>query len=798
MARKRSKIFEVKYFGFVIGLLIFGLILLVDNTTVVFDRLDLKMVDVHFQLKNVFRGETIQEGVTRVERNPKISPDILIVGIENSTLSRFGRWPFDRYRWADFLDSLSRISDDTQRERSVVLDAFFNEPSNEAHNDALLETAIERHGRTFVETILTLNPAPANAEQEFFERHDALYRSAGEITNVTGNWQELPLNLGVDPPLKPFARAAHGYGHANFDDDFDEVYRHQALVGKTSRIVETLALRELTPDYTIDEGDFERLAWFDRDGFQHNVPYPLTEENLVTLREAMEARAPAQAIDTDNDGEADDSVYLVRRFKDDFVPAITLALALDYLNVALDEMEVVIGSHILLPTPESYNPETGEWEPYRIMARPATYDDDGNVVTEAVYRDVPEIRIPIDDHARMLINYMGVRSSAARDGHQTFPVRPFAGYAARVPGPDPSTWPPTKALANKIVMVGAFAAGIVDDEKPTPYGLMYGIEMFANSLNTIIMDNFLHEVPTWVNLLVLAALVLLVSFLTARVGTLWSVAVTVLAVIALFFTATILFDAESLMLDFAAPAIAVGMAFIAVVVYRVMTEERDKRRIRDMFGRYVSPTVVDQILDNPPELGGVDKELTVFFSDIRGFTTLSESMTPQELVNHLNVYLTEMTDIIMEYRGTLDKYVGDAIMCFWGAPAPESDHAYLACECSLKQMEALHRLNEQWPEQKRINIGIGLNSGIMTVGNMGSMGRMSYTLTGDNVNVGARLEGTNKMYGTNIIISEHTYGLVKDRIVARELDNIRVKGKNRPVVIYELIDILDGQNGSET
>ncbi len=798
MAKKRSKIFEVKYFGFIIGLLIFGLVLLVDNTTVVFDRLEMKMVDTHFRLKNVFRGETIQEGVTRVERNPKISPDILIVGIENSTLSRFGRWPFDRYRWADLLDSLARIGDQTQRERSVVLDAFFNEPSNEAHNDALLESAIERHGRTFVETILTLNPAPVNAEQEFYERHDALYESAGEITNVTGDWQHLPLHLGLDPPLKPFARAAHGYGHANFDDDFDEVYRHQAMVRKSSRLVETMALRDLTTDYSINEGDFERLAWFDRNGFQHHIPYPLTEESLETLRQAMEASAPAQAIDTDNDGEADDSIYLVRRFKDHFVPAITLALAMDYLNVTKEELEVVVGSHILLPSPESYNPDTGEWEPYRIMETPATFDEDGNVVTEAVYRDVPEIRIPIDNEARMLINYMGVRSSASRDGHQTFPVRPFAGYASRVPGPDPSTWPPTKALANKIVMVGAFAAGIVDDEKPTPYGLMYGIEMFANSLNTIIMDNFLHEVPGWVNLVVLAALVLLVAFLTARVGTLWSVGATVLIVIALFFTATIIFDVEALMLDFAAPAIAVGFAFIAVVVYRVMTEERDKRRIRDMFGRYVSPTVVDQILDNPPELGGVDKELTVFFSDIRGFTTLSESMTPQELVNHLNVYLTEMTDIIMDYRGTLDKYVGDEIMCFWGAPVPEADHAYLACECSLRQMEALHKLNEQWPEQKRIDIGIGLNSGIMTVGNMGSMGRMNYTLTGDNVNLGARLEGTNKMYGTNIIISEYTYGLVKDRVVARELDNIRVKGKNRPVVIYELIDVVNGQNGTET
>jgi adenylate cyclase len=210
-----------------------------------------------------------------------------------------------------------------------------------------------------------------------------------------------------------------------------------------------------------------------------------------------------------------------------------------------------------------------------------------------------------------------------------------------------------------------------------------------------------------------------------------------------------------------------------------------------MFGKYVSPRVVDQILENPPELGGVDKELTVFFSDIRGFTTLSESMTPQELVNHLNIYLTAMTDIILEHQGTLDKYVGDEIMCFWGAPLPQAEHALAACKCALAQIQKLKELNSTWPPERQINIGIGVNSGIMTVGNMGSLGRMNYTLMGDNVNLGARLEGTNKTYLTEIIISEYTYGLVKDQVIARELDNIRVKGKNKPVVIYELVGIIE-------
>jgi adenylate cyclase len=230
--------------------------------------------------------------------------------------------------------------------------------------------------------------------------------------------------------------------------------------------------------------------------------------------------------------------------------------------------------------------------------------------------------------------------------------------------------------------------------------------------------------------------------------------------------------------------------FITIVVYRAFTDEKDKKAIRETFGKYLSPKVVDQLVQNPPELGGVDKELTVFFSDIRGFTTLSENMTPQELVNHLNIYLTAMTDIILDYGGTVDKYMGDAIMAFWGAPLPQECHAELACKCALRQMQALAELNKSWPESKRINIGIGLNSDIMTVGNMGSKLRMNYTLMGDPVNLGSRLESTNKEYGTHIIVSEFTYALIKDKFIVRELDNIRVKGKNKPVVIYELVDCI--------
>nr|HNH55725.1 adenylate/guanylate cyclase domain-containing protein [Leptospiraceae bacterium] len=180
-------------------------------------------------------------------------------------------------------------------------------------------------------------------------------------------------------------------------------------------------------------------------------------------------------------------------------------------------------------------------------------------------------------------------------------------------------------------------------------------------------------------------------------------------------------------------------------------------------------------------------------SDIRGFTTLSEALSPEELVKLLNEYLSSMTEIIIETKGTIDKYMGDAIMAFWGAPVDLEDHAYYACIASLIQMDKLEKLQNSWKERNlpSIDIGIGLNTGYAVVGNMGSSQRMDYTCMGDTINLGSRLEGSNKTYGTNIIISEYTYERVKDRVYARELDLVQVKGKTHPVRIYELIGLVN-------
>jgi len=791
--KKKPKILETRYFGLIIGVCIIVLFAFVLSNFAFIKDIEIKMLDVHFKYKDVFQKETIQEGVTLEQQNPNISQDILILGIDLKSLSRFGKWPFPRSRHGILLDTLSRIQNQNERESAVFLDLFFNEPDRAAVDDVLLIDSIKSNGRVFLETVLDeISPPEQNAE-EFYKRHEALYKKYGEIRNIQGNWRGMYGFPGLQPPLRPYCEASKGYGHANFFKDADDIYRRQALVAKSSVLLETIRLDDLTPETPLDVSGFERFEWTDFSGRPHTVAYPHTEEVIANLKKEMQARAPLKEVDTNEDGEPDEKYYVIRKYKDHFIPSITLALALNYFNKSLDDIQVELGKEILIPSPEQFNVEKGEWEPYALTISPAVLNEAGEVIKDEVKKVIPEIRIPIDDHAQMLINFMGYPSFASSEGRQTYPVRSYSTYAATPTGIDFDSWPETKGLGNKIVMVGAFEKGIAEDEKPTPYGLMYGVEIHANALNTILMNKFIVHAPFWIDFCILAGLVLIIAFMSSRLQTVWSFLATILIMFGLFLASSILFDQRAYLINFTNPAVASFFTFICIVVYRAMTEERDKRRIKNMFGTYVSPKVVEQILENPPELGGVDKELTVFFSDIRGFTTLSESMTPQELVIILNKYLTAMTDIILEYEGTLDKYEGDAIMCFWGAPLPQADHALRACKSALKQIDALKKLNEEvLPKDKQINIGIGINSGIMTVGNMGSIQRMDYTLIGDNVNLGARLEGTNKQYGTTIIISENTYGLVKDHVIVRELDNIRVKGKNKPVLIYELVDCIDG------
>ncbi len=361
---------------------------------------------------------------------------------------------------------------------------------------------------------------------------------------------------------------------------------------------------------------------------------------------------------------------------------------------------------------------------------------------------------------------------------------------------------PAGAFRDKIVFVGGTALGI-GDLRNTPFekqgsGYM-GVEIHAN-----ILDNLLHSAEPGRTFLIrgfneeivdIGFIVLFGLGLGLWFGHSRPLVATITAIAALgAFAAFVYFGFVhwGRWYSFVIPAATLVASYASITSFRVIHEEREKRKIRKTFSQYLSPGVIALIEKDPQKYirpGGEVQDLTVMFSDIRDFTSLSEGLTPDDLVHLLNQYLSAMTDILFRNLGTLDKYIGDAIMAFWGSPYPQKDHAECACRCALEMTAALEQLNRQWAEQGRrpIAIGIGLNTGPVNVGNMGSDKRLAWTVMGDNVNLASRLEGMTKQYRSRVIISESTYNQVAPQFVAREVDRIRVKGKKQPVVIYELL-----------
>jgi adenylate cyclase len=363
---------------------------------------------------------------------------------------------------------------------------------------------------------------------------------------------------------------------------------------------------------------------------------------------------------------------------------------------------------------------------------------------------------------------------------------------------------PPGTFKDKIVLLGATAMAI-GDLRNTPFqrsGSSYmGVEVHAN-----IIDNLLHSDEKGRTFLtrgiredlIDGAVIILFGLVFgawfARIKPSYSTLSLVLALAAFAYFTYFSFVHWGRWLSFVIPAGTLVANYAAITSFRMIFEEREKRKIRKTFSQYLSPGVIALIEKDPQKYirpGGETKDLTVMFSDIRDFTTLSEGMTADELVHLLNEYLGEMTDVLFRNLGTLDKYIGDAIMAFWGSPYPQSDHAFRACSCALEMARGLEKLNSKWQAEggRKISIGIGLNTGPVNVGNMGSSKRLAWTVMGDNVNLASRLEGMTKQYRSRIVISEATYRQVADQFVCREVDKIRVKGKRQPVDIYELLDV---------
>ncbi|MCH8156871.1 MAG: CHASE2 domain-containing protein, partial [Nitrospinae bacterium] len=388
-----------------------------------------------------------------------------------------------------------------------------------------------------------------------------------------------------------------------------------------------------------------------------------------------------------------------------------------------------------------------------------------------------ESRIPTTEIGDFLVNYYG-------------PGHTFTHYSAT----DVLSGKVGAAeLEGKMVLVGGTAAG-THDIHTSPYGPLYpGVEVHANVIENVIQGDFLIR-PDWLR--VLDVLMILISGLLlgviAKFFKAYAMAVVmVLGVLGYVGVDYYLFLEKGLWINTIYPVLTQVFVYSGITLFRFAFEERQKRFIKGAFSQYLAPAVVDRLVENPEylKLGGERKVLTAFFSDVAGFSTISEKLEPEELVELLNDYLTEMTDIIMEYEGTVDKFEGDAIIAFFGAPIPYDDHARRTCHAALDMQKRLAEKRAEWKRQGKheLFMRIGINTGPMVIGNMGSKTRMDYTMMGDSVNLAARLEGVNKQYKTYTMISEFTYEQTKEHVEVRELDLIRVVGKREPVRVYELI-----------
>lgn len=361
---------------------------------------------------------------------------------------------------------------------------------------------------------------------------------------------------------------------------------------------------------------------------------------------------------------------------------------------------------------------------------------------------------------------------------------------------------------NKIVLVGSTMPEDHDlfpvamsQGKQEGDNLMYGVEIHANVIENVIRGDFIQKHSSFLEILFILFFTTLTFYGNGFLKTIKTRYYIVVELYGLFFAlieilaigalAIILFNKFNYLFPVISPVVAVVSSYVASTAYHYMAERKQRIMIKSMFSTYVNPGVVDELISNPEKLtlGGQRKELTVLFSDIEGFTTLSEGMQPEALVYLLNEYLSIMTEIVLRNNGTLDKYEGDAIMAFWGAPIPQADHALRACVSALEMQDALAKLRKEWQSQHRplLSMRVGINTGEMVVGNMGGSGKFDYTVIGDSVNLASRLEGANKLYKSHTLVSQRTYDLVKHAIVGRELDLISVKGRSEPLRIYELM-----------
>jgi len=663
-----------------------------------------------------------------VRKEQRGTPEVVLIEMDDKSIEKLGRWPWPRTDWAQFFRNLSKYDP-----KVVAVDVSFSEPDQNVNLNFLkeLKTKYLQEAKQFKKE--------QNAQEEAAKSPDIFLPYLEQLEKEAGTDQILADALGETKNV------ILGWFYYLYEDEGKQVGAEENA--KRMNLIKPFAIKVVKylngagPSVLDNPAKVPNIQ-----GFQVNLP--MFTEKL----------AGSGYFTFLPDGI--DDIFRHGNLVAGWPPADQLKNPEDYVifpSLSLEALRVYLGSD-----PQVIADELGIRE-----IRIGTY------------------RIPVDERGMILINYQGgldsfIRYSFADIYNDFAETRKESGFD------------PVKTFKNKIVLVGPTALGIYD-LRTTPFGSLPGVLLHANIIDNVLNNRALYR-PSWMwgfDMIAIALLGLLLSLIYPRVKPIFSGSLIMILVAGYLLINYYIFNTYHISLTITYPIESVMIVYLGITLYHYTMEEREKRFIRNTFSYYLSPDVINDLLTNPDKLklGGENKRVTIFFSDIAGFTSISEKLPTERLVPLLNEYLTEMSDIVLKNRGTVDKYIGDAVMAIFGAPMDYPDHAASAVLSALEMHERLLELNKKWKEQglPPVNCRVGLNTGEVKVGNMGSLKRMDYTVIGDEVNLASRLEGANKAYGTRLMLSESTFNDAKDAIEARELDLLAVVGKQKPVRVYQAL-----------
>lgn len=745
-------------------------------------------------------------------QNPRPpSADVIVLAIDEPSLIEVGRWPWSRNTINSITKQLLSYNIKT-----LSYDIFFSEKENKISDDAFARTVEKNADKLIFGTYSQSKLLKVRPYQDFCLTQAFLYTGGDSLVKVNpffavideaNEYEEYPFNKLFHPIFRAIAAEA--------ERDFLDAHDSKNVSSLTNYQLNTLAYYKkqsvydycadwLTPQdrykwefnpslkklyYSIfkaktDDELTNSIASFIKNNIYIPIPqYVMWLQNIDIIQNAARYTASLVA-HPDHDGVVRGYPLVLRtgnQLGTSYIPSLALQA---YLAATGYQSQIHIakskGKKKVTAT-EIFDVSSG----------------DSNLFMN---------NIPVDEEARLQIDFYGKKNAITyvsakellndSDKIEYFVRNDFSSDQFAL---QKKSAKKDEFLRGKNVILGATAVGIYDI-KTTPNDINYpGPEIHATVLSNLIQQDFLQFdpdekvfVPVLFFIFVFYNLIILIKT-GARFGVFYF-AFTFLAIIVYQYTK---FESGIIYASSMLFAVLYSTAYFLTFIYKYFFQARRSNAIKRAFSKYVSKDVVEEILKNESaiELRGQKLHMSVFFSDIRGFTSFSENMDPVEVSELLNLYFTPMSAIINAHQGTIDKYIGDAIMAMFGAPINYKDHAAQACSAALGCVEALNKINDDFSKRNwpLIRAGIGINSGYMNAGNIGSETIQNYTVIGDAVNLASRIQGLNKEYGTHILITEYTYELVKDRFNCREVDRVGVRGRNEPIRIYELLSLKTKQ-----